>query len=1446
MLSLNRSGSLLMQFVLIAGAVLSAAAALGQDIFVTNYLTSTVGEYTLSGSAVNASLFTTGPTAPFAGSKPQDLVVSGSDVFVVNQQYNTIGEYTTSGGTINPSLITGLNLPLAIAVSGSDLFVANLNLATIGEYTTSGATVNASLITGAQEVQGLAISGSDIFAATEFEDTIGEYTTSGGTINPSLVTGLNSPTGLVVSGSDIFVANYNSGTIGEYTTLGGTINAALITGLDAPVDLALSGSDLFVTNADSDTIGEYTTSGGTVNADLISGLNVPHGIAISPAPAPTPEPDTLALVGTVAACAAFYQWLRKKVSRAGSGWRPVLFRMAEGTTESLKMMIPHSQPRSGARVAMKSGTRQAWIAWAGGFRCFFASMLLALATAMADAAIPITTNLISFSANDIVADPVSGALYASTSAGLTTINPTAGTIGNSYALAGNPGTVVITNDDSYIYAVAGGGNTVERFNLSSHTNDLTFQMPGIGTQYPQDVRNIYTVPGQPSWVLIARYFPGYSPPAGGTYIYQNGVALPNSVGTGLGVGGPDIIAVDETGQHAFGYQNSVSSFSFYAMSLSGSGVNNVGGYASGYLSGYNIGRIAVAGGKLFDDQGQVYNLLSGANLGSFTGGGNFYLDAADNEFYSVTSNANSATLYAYNLTSLGLTGSSTITGINGSTSNLIRFGASGLAFNTPTQVVAVNSALVPFVWSASGGGNWNDGTRWSSGAFPNLSDEIANFGGSITQASTVTVTSPITAGSLYFSNSNSYTISGSAALTIQSNYGIAGFQEIMGSHSISVPIVLASPASITIGQTAATMTLSGPVSGTGSLTCSGSGTVVLANSNSFSGGIEFNSGALILAHALAAENSTVNVNSAAPLSFAAGNKNPILGGLAGAGSVTLTTAAGEPVTLSVGQNGQSTAFGGILSGSGSLVKQGSGTLTLAGPNSYNGATVISGGILRLSGFPAALSANLIYHLDPSSPVGLTLNGGSVAQLNDLTGHGNSFAASGASGPTLLTGAAGINGLSVIHFNGSQQLTLGNMTSPETIFIVDRVTSSGNLNGLWGQIGDFGIRETSGNSWQYASGNNNTYATPSTGSMYVNGVQVASNADGPFTPNATQVLDASDGTANGWSSSGLGEYGTGGAAGRYYTGDVGEVLAYSSTLTAATRQAVEAYLEYKWLGIGTPISVAGSNCLPAATALTLSAGSTVDLNGVNQQVASLTGSGLIMNGASGTPVVLTLSGSGSSTFGGMIQGGGTLGAIGLVVGRGTQLLTGSNTYTGPTTINSAQLVVDGSLASPATVNSGGTLGGTGNLMSVTVNSGGHLSPGDTLGKLTLSGSLGLAAGAALDFELDTPGTSDEVSMPGELLSLSGQQFSNFDFTETVNFAPGTYNLIAFGSSSGSLGANTSGTIDGLPARLSIQGNEVVLTVVPEPSTIVLIAAGSICLLGIAIRTRSASRGRFAEV
>ena len=67
------------------------------------------------------------------------------------------------------------------------------------------------------------------------------------------------------------------------------------------------------------------------------------------------------------------------------------------------------------------------------------------------------------------------------------------------------------------------------------------------------------------------------------------------------------------------------------------------------------------------------------------------------------------------------------------------------------------------------------------------------------------------------------------------------------------------------------------------------------------------------------------------------------GSIAGAGTFTLSNKE-----LTVGSNNNSTEVSGIITGDGgSLVKVGSGTLTLTGNNTYTGGTTINAGTLQI-------------------------------------------------------------------------------------------------------------------------------------------------------------------------------------------------------------------------------------------------------------------------------------------------------------------------------------------------------------------------------------------------------------------------------------------------------------------------------------------------------------------
>ena len=143
------------------------------------------------------------------------------------------------------------------------------------------------------------------------------------------------------------------------------------------------------------------------------------------------------------------------------------------------------------------------------------------------------------------------------------------------------------------------------------------------------------------------------------------------------------------------------------------------------------------------------------------------------------------------------------------------------------------------------------------------------------------------------------------------------------------------------------LTLYGVVSGSGLLTKKGSGRLVLNGTNTNSGGIVLSDGVLSLS-------SDANLGSTlSGLTFDGGSLLATAG-FSSAKNFRLTKVAKIEVQSSA------LTLSGVLSGSGSLKKEGSGTLVLSGENSYSGGTTLSDGVLRISsqkslgGGPSAL------------------------------------------------------------------------------------------------------------------------------------------------------------------------------------------------------------------------------------------------------------------------------------------------------------------------------------------------------------------------------------------------------------------------------------------------------------------------------------------------------------
>jgi autotransporter-associated beta strand protein len=150
-----------------------------------------------------------------------------------------------------------------------------------------------------------------------------------------------------------------------------------------------------------------------------------------------------------------------------------------------------------------------------------------------------------------------------------------------------------------------------------------------------------------------------------------------------------------------------------------------------------------------------------------------------------------------------------------------------------------------------------------------------------------------------------------------------------------------------------------------------------------------------------------------------------------------------------------------------------------------------------------------------------------------------------------------------------------------------------------------------------------------------------------------------------------------------TGTGMQVFAGSNTYTGATivnGGVLQA-------GVATVPGVSGA--FGVNTAVTVSGG-TLDLNGFNNSIGSLSDGGSSSGAVTLGAATLTIAGSANASYGGTLSGTGGL----VVKTSGTQTLTGTNTYTGLTNVSSGTLVITATSALPAggnvAVNTGATL------------------------------------------------------------------------------------------------------------------------------------------------------------
>ena len=263
----------------------------------------------------------------------------------------------------------------------------------------------------------------------------------------------------------------------------------------------------------------------------------------------------------------------------------------------------------------------------------------------------------------------------------------------------------------------------------------------------------------------------------------------------------------------------------------------------------------------------------------------------------------------------------TLTSSEVSTPTSGRIGLRYFIPNTATQGSEIGidtfSFADPTIFTRTVSGNWTDTTGWTPSSVPNGNTVTAQLVNPSSGANSVNLGGgTFTVNQLQFSGTGTGTwdvvngtivFDGTNPMFVNQG-GSSGLVGLLPS------LQLNANTTFEIDNASAVTEVTGAISGTGQLTKTGSGALVLIVTNTYSGGTTISAGTLQIGNG--------------------GTSGSIVGNVTDNGTLAF-------------DRSDTVAFGSVISGTGSLVQLGSGTLVLTGTNTYSGGTTISAGTLQI-------------------------------------------------------------------------------------------------------------------------------------------------------------------------------------------------------------------------------------------------------------------------------------------------------------------------------------------------------------------------------------------------------------------------------------------------------------------------------------------------------------------
>jgi autotransporter-associated beta strand protein len=547
-----------------------------------------------------------------------------------------------------------------------------------------------------------------------------------------------------------------------------------------------------------------------------------------------------------------------------------------------------------------------------------------------------------------------------------------------------------------------------------------------------------------------------------------------------------------------------------------------------------------------------------------------------------------------------------------------------------------------------------------------------------------------------------------------------------------------------------------------------------------------------------------------------------------------------------------------------VAKIGSGTWTLGGTNTYTGNTDVNAGTLRLQSGATTITQTLGALRSQSADGTLISNKSGAGNLTTTFSSytrsagatGNIVSTGGTNGTdnsVNITGAAGFINAG-LYFGGSdfaarnatdgyvRALNYATTGGDTNTVDVDTVTASRHVKIATTSYSGAGMTLLSlnlaggGINWTNTSGNLSTPGILKSGG----GSQSTISGGNVATPSNVELVIRTDTSSDSLLITSNLTHG-GGALTKSGAGTL-TLSGTSSTFTGQTH-----------INAGT-LSISSNANLGAQTT-----GATLNLKGGTLQATGTFG---LFNGTAGTnnravtllnQSTIEVTVSNTLTIAGVMSNlssvNGTTGGFNKT-GTGTLLLSGSNTYTGVTTVSQGTLFVNnttGSGTGSGVVNVGvnGTLGGNGIIAGATTIEG-FLNPGNSPGVLRFSNALTLAATATSTFEIDglARGTAfdgvdigGDFAMGGALLFDIGTVFTEdatFLFFDVAGSRSGDFSSVGLsgdmGSGSFTFNSGTWSLSQGVNQWSFMQNTGTLsLTVIPEPSAALLGGLGLLAML-----------------